>query len=226
MESVPTCIGFIMDGNRRWAKERDLPTFEGHRHGAETLKKTVEWAQENGVGHVVFYAFSTENWKRSEAEVNYLLGLIKTFFAEYRQELREKNVRVRFIGQRDRLDASVCGVIEEVEHESEHNSGITAWICLSYGGRAEITEGVNKLIQEGTSEVTEEDISEALWSAGMPDPDMIIRTSGERRLSGFLTWQSVYSELFFTDTYWPDFSKEEFHAMLEAYGERHRRHGK
>lgn len=222
------CIGMIMDGNRRWAKAKGLPTLQGHEAGFNKLKEVVRWAKARGIKHLMVYAFSTENWNRSEEEVGYLMDLIRRVFkpgAEELADLKKEGGRLRFVGQRERFSQDLQDALAFAEKDTAEGE-LTLWVGLSYGGRAEIIAAVNKLLEEGREQVTEEDINDALWTAGMPDPDIIIRTSGEERLSGFLPWQGVYSELFFTKTYWPDFSEEEFDAILAEFVARERRHGK
>ena len=216
-----------MDGNRRWAKEQNLPAFEGHRAGYRKFKEAITWAQEAGVSNLIFYAFSTENWKRDEKEVAFLLSLITTGFENDLKELVERNIRLQFIGQRDRFPKNIQEVLRNSEQESAENTGCRVAVALSYGGRAEILHAVNSFIEEGrTTPVTEEEFSARLWTTNIPDPDLIIRTGEAMRLSNFLPWQSVYSELYFTSTYWPDFDKEEFDYILEEYANRERRMGR
>ncbi len=225
---APICVGIIMDGNRRWAQAHGLPTLQGHEKGFEKLKEVLGWGQARGIRHLVVYAFSTENWGRAEEEVSYLMNLIRRVFARQSKELeeiKERGGRLRFIGDRGRFAPDIQEVLAHAEEETKRGE-CTLWIGLSYGGRPEIVAAVNKLLEEGRESVGEEDINNALWSAGMPDPDLIIRTSGEQRLSGFLPWQSVYSELFFTKTYWPDFSEDELDGILAEYAARERRRGK
>lgn len=225
MSEIQT-IGIIMDGNRRWAKERGLPAWEGHRVGAERLKDLVHWARERGgISHLFFYAFSTENWGRDPKEIDYLFKLVEELFTSYTAEAEKENTRIRIVGQRKRFPPSLQRIFNDVELRTEHNTGITVWFGLSYGGRAEIVEAVNRALA-AKAEVTEEDFKKHLWTAEMPDADIIIRTGGERRLSGFLTWASVYSELFFSETAWPGFTKEEFFSILDEYQSRERRMGK
>jgi len=223
--SLPKCIGLIIDGNRRWAKNKGLATLEGHRKGAEILVDTARLVRDRGIKHMVVYAFSTENWNRSEEEVSYLMDLIKEQVTKQLSELGKENIRIRVIGQRDRLSPDVIAAIEKSEKESEGMDGMTLWVCLSYGGRAEILEAVKAVSEEG-GEVTEDNFKKYFWSAEMPDPDIIIRTGGEKRLSNFLLWQVAYAELFFVDTMWPDFSEKILDEILEEYSERDRRHGK
>lgn len=224
--SAPRSIGVIMDGNRRWAKERNLPTLEGHKKGFERIRDLISWCQEASVEEVVLYAFSTENWKRSPEEVTYLMDMFEHSFANTLAEIAEKGIRVRFMGQLDRFSVGLQQKMQKLQAESSKGTAGTLTVALSYGGRPEILAAVNTLLQEGRDAVNEEEFSNALWSTGLLDPDLILRTGGERRLSNFLPWQSVYSELFFTDTKWPEFSREEFNAVLAEYAERERRHGK
>jgi undecaprenyl diphosphate synthase len=218
------CLGFIMDGNRRWAKELGLPTFEGHQKGAEVMRDSVRWVKEAGIPHVVYYAFSTENWKRSKEEVSWLM---KLFSEMLEKQFKEKNIRIRIVGRRKDFDTDLQKQMNELEKYSEKNENIetTVWIALSYGGRAEIIEATNRAIRNG-KEVTEETFAQLLWTADMPDPDIIVRTGGEKRLSNFMTWRSVYSELLFIDTYWPALTKVEFNGILKEYESRERRGGK
>ncbi len=221
--TVPACVGIIMDGNRRWAKERSMPTLEGHRAGYEKLKDALDWCRESGVKHLIVFGFSTENWKRAEDEVGYLMGLLRDGLLRDTEEFKKKNGRVRIIGQRDRFSKEIQDAFAQAEDITKDGE-YTLWLALSYGGRAELVHAANELVKEGKS-VTEEILASKLWTAGMPDPDIIIRTSGEQRLSGFLPWQGVYSELFFTKSYWPAFSKEEFTSILNEFASRNRRHG-
>ena len=215
-----------MDGNRRWAKERSLPTLEGHRKGLDKVRDLVEWARDAGVEEVTLYAFSTENWSRTEEEVGYLMGLFELGFREHFAEVMEAGGRLRFIGERERMPEKLQALMNEAEEKSKDGAKGTLIIALSYGGRPEILAAVNTLLASGVKQVDEESFRAAMWSAGTLDPDLIIRTGGEKRLSGFLTWQSVYSELFFIDTKWPDFSKEEFDNIISDYASRERRLGK
>lgn len=223
-KKTPACIGIILDGNRRWAKAKNFPALMGHTKGLDNLERIVRSVRDAGILHVVVYAFSTENWQRPHEEVSHLMGLILVAARKHLKRLSEEKVRVRFIGQRDRLPTGVRAAIEELEKESASGT-FTLWVCLSYGGRAEIIEATQALQKSGES-ITEESFAKKLWSAGMPDPDLIIRTGGVQRLSNFLLWQAAYSELFFTHTLWPDFSEEELGRILEEYATRERRMGK
>lgn len=220
------CIGVIMDGNRRWAKNRGKWSNFGHDAGYEKIKELLKWSKEVGVGCVIVYAFSTENWGRSKREVNYLMNLFRRMIDEKMRLVHEEKVRVRFLGFLKRFPKDVQDLIKKLEEESKIYKGNTLALALSYGGRGEIISAIKKLNPKRIQSLTEEDFSKHLWTSGMPEPDIIIRTGGEMRLSNFLPWQSTYSELFFTKTYWPDFSKKEFSGILEEYYGRQRRMGK
>ncbi len=222
----PRHIGIIMDGNRRWAKEHGRPLLDGHRAGYEKLKDVMEWCKEYGIKHLTVYAFSTENWNRSKEEIAYLLEMFRKLAKGMLGHALKHRVRIRFPGERERFPKDIRRLITDVEEQTRHFTEHIFSIALSYGGRAEILDAIRRIPRERLAKITEEEFSDLLWSGGFPDPDMIIRTSGEHRLSGFLTWGSVYSELFFTDTYWPAFTKAQFARMLEQYGERERRFGK
>lgn len=224
--SSPRCIGIILDGNRRWARSRGLPIFEGHRQGLEKVKEFVQWAKEEGIACLILFVFSTENWKRSEDELSYLMDLFKIMLTKEIEAMREKGVRVLCIGERGRFSPELQALMRQAEERTTKNTALTLALCLSYGGRAEILRAVNCALASGEQKVTEETFGNYLYTAGLPDPDIIIRTSGEMRLSGFLPWQGVYSELFFTETYWPDFSRKEFKAILSEFSKRDRRMGR
>ncbi len=227
---APQCVGIIMDGNRRWAKNKGLPAFEGHRRGYETLKEIVKCADEAKVGTLMVFAFSEENWKRAAEEVSFILSLIREFILDQAREVIAKNVCLRFVGNIAQFPEDIAKGMRDLESESDKNTGITLAFCVSYGGRKEILHATKELIREGNADTPDEDFQkkfeEKLYTTGLPDPDIIIRTSGEMRLSGFLPWQTVYSELFFTRTFWPDFKKEEFLEILKEYAQRERRLGK
>jgi undecaprenyl diphosphate synthase len=225
MNKIPNCVGFIMDGNRRYAESLGQEAVWGHAAGKDTFLAVVDQVLEAGIQHAIFYAFSTENWKRSEVEVEALLELFRQVFAELKQTTKEK-CAIRVVGRWADFPEDLQMSFREIEAETAaFTAKGTIWIALSYGGRAELTAAVSALIESGEM-VSEESIAAHLWTAGMPDPDLIIRTGGEQRLSNFLPWQSVYSELFFTSTYWPAFTKDEFTRILSAYAERERRIGK
>lgn len=220
------CIGLIMDGNRRWARAHNKPVFEGHNEGYKKLQDTVKWAREANIPHVVAYAFSTENWQRSEEEVGYLMKLFRFILENETRKMIDEKVRVRFVGDRARFAEDIQKAMVRMEKETEKDFDITLHIAMSYGGRAEILSATNVLLKEGVTSVSEEEFSKKLWSHPMPDPDILVRTGGEQRLSGFLPWQSVYSELFFVDAWWPEFEQEEFNKIVENFNSRERRHGK
>lgn len=222
----PACIGIILDGNRRWAKAHSRPVFDGHSEGHKKLEEVIRWAKEAGVPNVVAYAFSAENWHRPEDEVGYLMKLFRSVLENEMEKMQKERVRVRFIGDRSKFDGDMQKMMEKMETHTAVDYDITLHLAMSYGGRAEIVAAAKALIGEEATEISEAAFAHNLWSYPMPDPDLIIRTGGEKRLSGFLPWQSVYSELFFSDTLWPDFSREEFDAILAQYATRERRHGK
>ncbi len=223
---TPKCISMIMDGNRRWAKERGLFPVEGHAKGYEKLKEVIEWTYEAGVPNLIVYAFSTENWNRAKEEVSYLMTLIRKVLVEQSEEFNKKGNRIVFAGDIERFPKDIQKLIHESEEKTKNNTGNTLVLCISYSGRTEILHAVNNLLKGEKTSVNEEEFSQALWIKDVPDPDIIIRTGGEKRLSGFLTWQSVYSELFFPKTFWPAFSKEEFLEILREFSFRDRRRGK
>ena len=224
MTSLPKHIAIIMDGNGRWAKARHLPRTAGHKKGVEATKKIVRHAGEIGIEYLTLYAFSTENWSRPENEVNDLMGMLRRFLKADAVELLENNVRLRMIGSRDRLNNDIIDMIHSLEDQSQNNSGLKLNIALDYGGRQEILRAVNTCIKQG-KEVTEEEFSKHLYTTGIPDPDLVIRTSGEMRISNFLLWQSAYSEFMFTDTLWPDFTPKDFDNCIAEYNSRERRYG-
>ena len=215
-----------MDGNRRWAKERGLPTLEGHARGYGNLKDIIRMVNRVSIPHMVVYAFSTENWKRAEEEVGYLMKLLHHALKELPEIIAKegKRINIRVIGERHVLSKELQEVISDVESKNYIDPELTVWVALSYGGRVEIVDAVNRAVAQGES-VTEDSFEKLLWTHGMPDPDIIIRTSGEKRISNFLLWQSAYSEFFFIDTYWPDFGENEFQSILDEYANRERRKG-
>ena len=222
----PKAIGIILDGNRRWAKEHGLSNLEGHRKGLDKIQEVFDWCREAQILEVTLYAFSTENWNRSNEEVTYLMSLFEKMLKRLEKNNKKNATKIRFIGERNRFSKKLQDGMSQLESETENGSNGTLVIALSYGGRSEILHAVEKLLDEKASNVTEVDFKNAMWSKGLLDPDLIIRAGGEQRLSNFLTWSSVYSELFFTETKWPDFSKEELMKILAEYSARERRHGK
>jgi undecaprenyl diphosphate synthase len=225
---IPAHVGIIMDGNGRWAELRGLPRIEGHRRGAERSKEIIDVAQELGIKCLTLYAFSTENWQRPQTEVTTLMKILEFFLKNEFALLLRKNVVFRAIGEIWRLPENIQALIRNIEEKSSSNTGMHLVAALSYSGRSEIIRAVKKIMSERLEpeELTENYFSSRLDTAGLPQPDLIIRTSGERRLSNFLLWQSAYSELYFTDTLWPDFDKEEFMLAIQDFQSRDRRFGK
>ena len=218
-------IGIIMDGNGRWAKERGKPRTFGHSEGVRTAKRIAKAASDMGVKYLSLYTFSTENWKRSETEVKFLMQLLKKHLREQFSFYRENNIRVVHSGSLDRLPEIVQKEIVDVEDLTKDFTGMTANLVINYGGRDEIVRAVKKLRDQGESEITEEKLSAAMDHPEIPDPDLIIRTGGELRLSNFLLWESAYSELYFSKKYWPDWQEEDLKEALEAFASRSRRYG-
>lgn len=224
--SAPACIGIIMDGNRRWAKAAGKLAVEGHNEGYKKLEDFLRWAQASHISDVVAYVFSTENWQRSEEEVGHLIKLLRFVLENETKKMLDNHVRIRFVGDRARFSPDMQKMMEKMEIATAVTYDITLHLLTSYGGRAEILAATNALLAEGMKNISEDKFAEKLWSYPMPDPDLIIRTGGEKRLSNFFPWQSVYSELFFSDTLWPAFTKEEFDSILAEFSSRERRHGK
>ena len=225
LKNIPRHVAIIMDGNGRWAKERGQIRLQGHLAGMEALREIVRHSQRLGVEYLTVYAFSTENWKRPADEVAGIFKLVIKYVNSELKELNENNVRVGILGDWNAIPEDSAKSIRLALKTTENNDGLKFNIALNYGGRAEITRAVNMLISEGRTCVTEDDISGALYTAGMPDPDVIIRTSGENRLSNFLIWQAAYSEIVLTDVYWPDFTPEEYEKCIIEYQGRDRRYG-
>lgn len=227
-----THIAFIMDGNRRWAKKRGLPIAAGHRQGAETLVEIAKAAKEMGVKYMTVYAFSTENWQREPAEVETLMNLLRHYLDTGFKELQENNARIVFIGERQMLAADILEKMAKIEADTAQNNAVTLCVALSYGGRQEITAAARELakeVQQGTlkpEEIDMEKFASKLYTVDMPEPDLMIRTSGEERISNYLLWQLAYTEFYFSPTLWPDFSKEELKKIIEEYLTRERRYGK
>jgi len=235
-EQTIQCLGFIMDGNRRWATEQGLSPQLGHKKGGDVLGEYIEYVRDAEIPHAVFYAFSTENWGRSEAEVAYLMDLFREWLHKIDTRLNDTDdneaqsapkVKLRIIGQREDFAPDIIEQMNALEAKSQEyaDAKTTIWLALSYGGRAEIIDAVNAAIAAGEA-VDEAAFGQLLWSAELPDPDMIIRTSGEQRLSNFMTWSGVYSELYFLDKHWPALTEGDFKDILVEYNRRARRKGK
>ena len=218
-------IGIIMDGNGRWAKERGKPCTFGHSEGVRTAKRIAKAASDMGIEYLSLYTFSTENWKRSEKEVKFLMQLLRKHLREQLSFYRENNIRVVHSGSLDRLPKVVQKEIVDVEALTKDFTGMTANLVINYGGRDEIVRAVKKLRDRGESEITEETLSAAMDHPDIPDPDLIIRTGGELRISNFLLWESAYSELYFSKKYWPDWQAEDLKEAVDAYASRSRRYG-
>ena len=213
-----------MDGNGRWAKKRMMPRTYGHKVGAEAFRKVVEYCGQIGVKHVTVYAFSTENWKRPKAEIEAIFNLFDSFIRQEEEKSEETRYRIVFIGDKAPFDEELRNRMINLENKTRNN-GFTVNVGINYGGRAEIVNAVNKLISEGKTQITEEDISRNVYTSESPDPDMIVRTGGEYRTSNFLMWQSAYSELYVTDTLWPDMNEAEIDKIVLEYNKRNRRFG-
>lgn len=228
IQKIPRCVAITMDGNRRWAREQGLSTLAGHKAGYLKFKEVVRWGKEAKIEYLEFYAFSTENWKRGDEEVGHIMNLFEMALIDCLRNFIDDKVRMRFIGEHFRFSSKLQNLIKKVEKVTENYTDTTVVLALSYGGRREIVTAVNKLIAENRREpVGEAEFREHyLWSKDIPDPDIAIRTGGEKRLSNFLLWQMAYTELFFTDTLWPDFSKEEFYRILEEFAVRDQHHGR
>jgi undecaprenyl diphosphate synthase len=227
-ERIPRAIGIIPDGNRRWAKARGVPQLEGHRAGYQKLKEVANWAFDRNITHLFVYAFSAENRRRPAGEVSYLMDLFRWVLSWEINEMHAKGVRVCVIGDRATFSPDLQEMMSAAEKKTKENQKGTLVLCLSYGGRPEILAGVKQLLRVGAApeSITEAVFESALWSSEFPDPDLIIRTSGEKRLSNFLTWRSAYSEFAFTDTLWPDLTEAEFDQILADFAGRERRYGK
>ena len=228
---IPVHVAIIMDGNGRWAKAKGLPRAAGHAQGAEAVRRTVKAASDLGIQYLTLYGFSLENWKRPAKEIADLMGLLRLYLRKEISELHREGVRIRFIGDRSMLAADIISLIEMSEQKTRANTKLDLVIALSYGSRQEITAAVRQLVEDvAAGEISADAIDEnalegRLYTADMPDPDLIVRTSGEQRISNFLLWQSAYAEFVFTDVLWPDFSREKLEDSIEEFSRRERRYG-
>lgn len=228
---LPEHVAIIMDGNGRWAKARHLPRTAGHKRGADTVRRIIEAARRMGIGYLTLYAFSSENWKRPESEVNDLMGLLRLYLRHELATLAKNGIRFKVIGDRSRLSPDIVALVEETEAKTASNVAMTLVVALSYGGRQEIADTARMLARAAAAgridpEAIDEDVfAQGLSTSGIPDPDLLIRTSGEQRMSNFLLWQCAYSELVFVDTLWPDFTEEEFAEAVAEFRRRDRRYG-
>ena len=225
-------IAFIMDGNGRWAAKRGLPRSAGHKKGAEVLQEIVKAAADMEIPCLTFYAFSTENWHRDKAEVDYLMNLLRQYLSSELKEVKERGARIRFIGEREMLASDIVEQMNKIEKETASNEKFTLCIALSYGSRAEIVHAAKNVAADVASgkmrlsDINEQSIASNLYTSGIPDPDLVIRTSGEQRISNYLLWQIAYSEFYFTKTLWPDFSPKELKEIMDDFNTRERRYGK
>jgi undecaprenyl diphosphate synthase len=226
-EKVPTHIGIIMDGNGRWALARGLPRLAGHRAGTENLRRIIEACIEFGIKYLTIYAFSTENWGRPEEEVQGLMRIFENVIDRELQELHDQGIQLRHIGRLDRLKPGFRRKVLEAVEMTRGNTRLTLNVAFNYGGRDEIVCAIQRMIEDGVrpEEVNDDLVSQYMFTAGVPDPDLIIRTSGELRISNFMIWQGAYSEWYFPPTYWPDFDREELLKALEEFSQRDRRYG-
>jgi undecaprenyl diphosphate synthase len=225
---LPRHVAIVMDGNGRWAQRRGLPRTEGHAAGEEALMDTIWGANDLGLGWLTVYAFSTENWKRPVDEVRYLMGFNERLLLTRRDEIHERNIRMQFLGRRDwRVPRRILRRIDETIELTRHNTGMVVSMAFNYGGRAELVDAVRAIVEEGVpaDKISEKTIARHLYDPAMPDPELVIRTSGEIRTSNFLMWEAAYSELVFTDTLWPDFRREHLEQCIEEYQQRDRRFG-
>lgn len=227
-EVMPQHVGLILDGNRRWARERGLPTLEGHSRGYDNLKDITKVAIDRGVKYVSAYIFSTENWNRTPKEVKYLMDLAHRMLAKDVGELNKEQIRVVWLGSRNKLSKKLLTAIENAEASTRHNTRGTLALCFNYGGQDELMDAVRTLIADGkhADEIDRSAFEAALYAPEVPPVDLLIRTSGEQRLSGFMLYRAAYAELYFTNVYWPEFSVTDLDEALEEYAERERRHGK
>lgn len=223
-EVLPEHIGIIMDGNGRWAKKRALPRSAGHKAGANVFRTISKECERLGIKYVTFYAFSTENWKRPKEEVDALMNLFMEYLLEAKSDMTQAgNSKIKFIGEREGLSQELLDLMQEAEEETSSHTGTTVYLAINYGGRQEIVSAVNRLIKQGKAEITEQDISNEIYT--VPDCDLIIRPSGEQRLSNFLLWQSAYSEFWYSNVLWPDFKVDDLHEALTEFEKRNRRFG-
>jgi undecaprenyl diphosphate synthase len=225
MLRIPKHLAIIMDGNGRWARERGLPRIAGHYEGVKRAEEVVYACQELGVEFLTLYTFSTENWKRPKEEIIALFELFENYLDEKVPELKEKDIRLKFIGRKDKLPKSTLTVMDYAEEETKDCASLTVILAVDYGGRDEIIRAINKLLNSGIKSINEETFTQFLDLVGIPDPDLLIRTAGEERISNFLLWHVAYTEFYFSPVYWPDFTKEELIKALEDFSCRERKFG-
>jgi undecaprenyl diphosphate synthase len=223
--ALPAHIAVIMDGNGRWARKRGLPRVAGHRSGINSVREVVEGCAELGVSVLTLYAFSVENWKRPATEVRTLMLLLREYLNREIDNLDRNNIQFRTIGRTDQLEPSVREELDKAIARTRSNTGMVFVVALNYGGRAEIVDAVNRLLAAGRQSIDESEFGRSLYTSGLPDPDLLIRTSGEMRLSNFLLWQIAYTEIYVTDTLWPDFGRKDLYEAISAFQKRERRYG-
>lgn len=221
-------IAIIMDGNRRWAKEKHLPSAMGHQKGVDSLRSTMRLFDRFGIKYLTVYAFSTENWNRKKEEVEFLMGLLAKTLLNELDEMHKENVRIRFLGDLTKLSKNLVDIVKNAENKTKDNTGVNLNIAFNYGSRDEITNALKAIIQEGlkSEDITEDTISNHLYTKDIPDPDLLIRTGGEKRISNYLLWQLAYSEIYVTDAYWPEFDENELSKAIVEFEHRNRRFGK
>jgi undecaprenyl diphosphate synthase len=230
-ERLPRHIAVIMDGNGRWARQRALPRAEGHRAGAASVRRVTDECTRLGIEQLTLYCLSSENWKRPPEELDFLLQLLQTYLVEERPRIMERNIRVKWIGRRDELPASAVQRLDEMAEISAANTGLCVCLAINYGARAELVDAVRRIAAEArlgnldAAAIDENTVSDRLYTAGMPDPDLLIRTAGEMRVSNFLLWQISYAEIWVTEAFWPDFDESQLHAALRSFAARDRRFG-
>ncbi len=221
-------IAIIMDGNRRWAKEKMLPSAMGHQRGVDSLRTTMRLFDEFGIKYLTVYAFSTENWNRKKEEVEFLMGLLAKTLLNELDDMHKENVRIKFLGDISQLNKSLIKIVHHAEEKTKNNTGVNLNIAFNYGARNELVHAMKSIIKEGITpeQITEETISKHLYTKDIPDPDLLIRTGGEKRISNYLLWQLAYSEIYVTDTYWPEFDRKELSKAVMEFEKRNRRFGK
>lgn len=219
-------IAIIMDGNRRWAKEKGLPSAMGHKKGVESLKKIVKISDKFGIKYLTMYAFSTENWNRKKEEVDFLMNLLATTLKNELKELHSNNVKMDFIGNLDALNKNLQNILDEARETTKNNTGVNLQIAINYGARDEIVHAVNKILKSNLNEVDEKTFEKFLYTSNIPNPDLLIRTGGELRVSNYLLWQIAYSEIYVTGKYWPEFDENALIEAIKSFRERQRRYGK
>lgn len=223
--AVPRHLGIILDGNRRWAKEQGLKTLQGHQQGAEVFREIVYGAFERGIEYISAYVFSTENWQRTQEEVSYLMGLVIKVMHKYLDEFHQKGVKIVILGSREGLSDKVIDALEETQAKTAHNTNGTVALCFNYGGKQEIIEAIKQIPTDKVTDLTPDSFEQYLYAPEVPPVDLVVRTSGEQRLSGFMLWRAAYAELLFVDKYWPDFTVTDLDDVLAEYSRRNRRFG-